>query len=282
MHNIRTYTSADAIDSFVYSLWKTDEFRLSHTAGGFIGKVVEQFTWLPRLFYTPSHDYLERAHFSTWWGAIALRDDYTNPFIHDLYLLHEFYHAAHMPYIPNIGKAAFDEKMQRNELEASVLSEIQVYFEMPELRAQSFQHPIYADRFLHDPTMQALWKVNRPVAVETIRAMRRDVMVSKPEHLLDFTEQWIRRFAEQNAVYSLTWSERYPEIERHMLEFQIAAASDRQAAIDAHSEWLVAEASKDELDYIPFRREAELFAPFYWANKERYDAAAKASRGVDQ
>jgi hypothetical protein len=31
----------------------------------------------------------------------------------------------------------------------------------------------------------------------------------------------------------------------------------------------------DPVDQIPFRREAELFAPFYWDNKKRLDEDMK-------
>jgi len=277
MKNVRAIASKDAIHEFVLSQWKTDMFRDSHQSGGFIWRAVERFAWLPRIFAEMSNDHLERAHFSTWWGVIMLRDDYTNPVIHDLYLLHEFYHSAHMPYVPNIGKAAFDDKMQRNELEASSMSEITIYFEMPELRANSFPHPIYADRFLDDVDMKALWATNKDVAVETIRSIRRDVMVSKPEHLMDITEQWIRRFAEQNAIYSITWSDRYVEVENHMSNFQMATAVSREEALAHHLNWITTEAAKDPVDNVPFRQEAELFATFYWANKEKYaKAMAKA------
>jgi hypothetical protein len=273
MKNIQCIADKAEIHTFVMRLWKTDMFRESHRAGGFIFRAVERFAWLPRVFAEMSNDHLERAHFSSWWGVTMLREDYTNPVIHDLYLLHEFYHAAHMPYIPNIGKAAFDDKMQRNELEASVLSEIAVYFEMPGLREVSFDHDIYADRFLNDPVMNVLWKTNKDVAVETIRSMRRDVMVSKPEHLMDLTESWIRRFAEQNAIYSITWSDRYLEVERRMADLQTQAAADRNDALKYHVDWIIREAERDPLDNVPFRQEAELFATFYWANKEKYSVA---------
>ena len=151
------------------------------------------------------------------------RDNYTNPSIADLYLIHEFYHAATMPYVSGIGKAAFNEKMARNELEASVFSEIQIYFEMPGLRKISFAYPIYADRFIKNPDLQTLWQHNKQIAIETLRVARRDVMVSKPEYELDIAEQWIRRFAEQNDAYSITWSDRYSEIEKHMYDFQLAS-----------------------------------------------------------
>jgi hypothetical protein len=100
-------TRADVHD-YVGSLWKTDAFRTSHKTGGFIYSVIDQFAMLPRLFCETTNDRLERAHFSTWWGAIMHRPDYTNQVIVDLYCLHEIYHAAKMPYVPDIGRAAFD------------------------------------------------------------------------------------------------------------------------------------------------------------------------------
>lgn len=269
MKNLQVFVERDDVHGFVKGLWKTDLFRDSHNVGGFIFALVDEFAWTPRFFAEMSNGYLERAHFSTWWNVIMLRDDYTNPFIHDLYLLHEMYHAMRMPYIKDIGIRAFDEKMQRNELEASVLSEIVIYFELPELRRLSFDHEIYADRFLDDPDIKALWSANKIVAIETIRSVRRDVMTSKPEHMLDLTEQWIRRFDEQNAIWRLTWSDRYREVENHMADFQKLATHDRPGAANFHRQWLEKISKKD----IPFRQEAELFATFYWANKKKYQAA---------
>ena len=165
--------------------------------------------------------------------------------------------------------------MQRNELEASVLSEIAIYFEMPELRKQSFAYPIYADRFLDDVHIQALWRSNRKVALETLRSMRRDVMVSKAESEMDVAEVWIRRFADQNAAYSVIWADRYKEVEERMAFLQMNAANDRSEGLRIYRDWLVGEAAKDGEDNIPFRLEAELFAPFYWSNKAKYEAAMK-------
>lgn len=275
MKNIVSLVTPAEIHAYVGNLWKSDIFHQSHFTGGFVHRQVENFAWLPRLFAEETNDHLERAHFSTWWNVIMIRDDYTNPIIHDLYYLHEMAHAASMPYVPDMGRAAFDEKMQRNELEASVLSEVTVYFEMPGLRAASFDYEIYADRFINDPVMKALWASNPVVAAETIRTKRRDVMVSKPEHLMDNTERWIRRFAEQNAAYAITWSDRYGEIEHMMAALQQAAATDRAAALGAFRVWLEQEAARDVVDNIPFRQEAELFSAFYWANKAKYAAAMK-------
>lgn len=280
MKNLISLISEDDVHDYVSNLWRSPAFIASYKNRGFIYDQVEKFAWLPRFFAESSNDHLERAHFCTWWNVIMLREDYTNPIIHDLYYLHEMAHAASMPYIEGIGRAAFDEKMQRNELEASVLSEILVYFEMPELRAQSFDHSIYADRFLSNPNMQSLWRANPAVAAETIRSMRRDVMVSKPEHLMDTTELWIRRFAEQNEAYSITWADRFGEIENQLAMFQSMASRDTGwRAVAAHDlgEWLKTQAECDPVDHVPFREEAELFAPFYWSNKEKYAKAVAQS-----
>lgn len=275
MKNLISLVTGHEIVNFMGSLWRSEAFRASHEGGGYVYWQVARFAWLPRLFAEVSNEHLERAHFSTWWNVIMLRE-YDNPILHDLYYLHEMTHAATMPYIPGIGREAFNEKMQRNELEASVLSEIAVYFEMPELRATSFHHPIYADRFINDSHMITLWQANRDVAVETLRAIRRNVMVSKSEHLMDKSETWIRRFADQNSVYANVWADRYSEIEQRMSQLQndVGEKGARRALLD-YRNWLEAEAARDPIDNIPFRQEAELFSPFYWANKAKYEEAMK-------
>lgn len=282
MKIVHTLIERSDVYDFVGGLWKTDAFRDAQRKGGFVQDIVQQFANLPRVFCESTNDRLERAHQSTWWGSMMLRGDYANPVIADLYLLHELYHAGTMPYIPGLGRAAFDEKMVRNELEASVLSEIQVYFEMPDLRASSFAHPIYADRYLNDPYIRQLWRENKLVALETLRAIRRNVMVGMPEHEMDVTELWIRKFAQLNAAYSIVWSDDYDQIERHMRGFQMDANSNgRRDAILRHRDWLEAEAAKDSADNVPFRRQAELSTAFYWHNREKHEQAmrAEAARG---
>jgi hypothetical protein len=200
--------------------------------------------------------------------------NYDNPAIGDLYLLHEMFHAAYMPYFPGIGFDAFHRKMEDNELKASVCSEIRVYFELPDLRERAFAHPIYADRFLGDSAIQTLWRKNKPVAIETLQEARRDVMFSKPEHEMDMAERWIRRFALQNRQWSTCWYDRYLEIENRMFAFQIEALNgDRSGAIKQQAAWIEREASADPADHIPFRQEAALFANIYWSNRRRYETA---------
>jgi len=277
MRNLVTLETRDDVHGFVGDLWRSEPFKRSYANGGFVFDHVDAFAWLPRFFAEESDEKLERAHFSTWWNVIMLRPFYDNDVVSDLYYLHEMTHAATMPYMEGIGREAFDEKMQRNELEASVLSEIAVYVAMPELRGAAFDHPIYADRFLDDE-MRAMWRCNREVATETFRTMRRHVMISKPEHEMDLTETWIRRFADQNRAYGVIWADRYHEVERAMAGLQKATANGmRRAEAQEYRRWLECQAHEDEVDHIPFRREAELFSHFYWDNKERYAKAMAAA-----
>ncbi len=121
--------------------------------------------------------------------------------------------------------------------------------------------------------MQKLFGVQPAVAVETIRTMRRNVMTSKPEQDMDLTEKWIRRFAEQNTAYSMSWADTFGEIEDAMAKFQIASVGHRAEAIADYRRWIEEKAALDPVDNIPFRQEAELFSPFYWANKAKYAEA---------
>lgn len=272
MKNLKVYVARNEIAAHINSLWRTNEFAQEAS----VQNIIQEFARVPRFFADMTNEKLETSHFSTWWNVIMNRD-YDNPYVADLYLLHEMYHAARMPYVPGIGKAAFDEKMQRNELEASVFSEIEVYFAVPGLREKTFPFPIYADRFLNDPMMTAMWRVNRTVCVETIRTIRRDVMVSKAETAMDDTELWIRRFADQNAAYSIIWADRYNEVEQQMAGFHALAAVDRKTAAENHMVWLTKEEERDVYWGVPFRQEAELFAAHYWANKAKYQAAHRAA-----
>ena len=277
MKNIQLLETASDVYDFVLDTWKTDVFRQSHANGGHIHDIVTQFAKQPRLFCEASNDDLERSHFPTWFGASMQRHDYTNAVIADLYRYHEFIHAGTMPYWPGLGPDAFEEKMTRNELEASTASEIAIYFEMPGLREASFDHPIYADRYLADPAMQVLWANNKTVALETFRLMRRNVMIGKPDNELDITERWVRKFTEQNTQYFLIWRNRYDEVERHMFAFQQKVyRGDRKGAITFHADWLAAEMADDPTDAVPFRDEAQLFAQHYLHNRKLYNLAMQA------
>jgi hypothetical protein len=108
-------------------------------------------------------------------------------------------HAGSMVYMPYMTFENFLRKMTDNELHASVVSEVQVYLEIPELRKLSFPHAIYADKFLNDAGFVRRYKQDPRMGFEELKVMRRDTMMNPvPTSVSDF---WIHRFYTQNAAW---------------------------------------------------------------------------------
>ncbi len=267
MKDVELLIGRDDVHDFLGGLWRTDLFQTSHEQGGFVFDVVESYASLPRVAFTMSDERKEHAHFSAWWGAIPHRD-YRSDEVHDLYWLHEITHAAEMVYLPDLSHEGFARKMFDNELLASVTSEIRAYFELPGLRARSFDHGIFADRFLEDQELQERWATEPRRVLAELTARRRDVMYSDTP--ADKVEGWIRRFASQNLVWAAIWTRRYDEIERAMVDLRRASVRDRRGAIERHVEWLLSDGVGLGGE-IPFPREAEAFAAVYWKNKADYE-----------
>src|SRR5690242_7667540 len=113
MKNVKRLYTKKQIHEFILGIWKTDLFRNLHKAGlddswpalikgsphNFVSRIVEDFAALPRFSVEMSDERMEWAHFSTWWGGIPLRK-YDNPYIHDLYWIHEMAHAGNMVFMP--------------------------------------------------------------------------------------------------------------------------------------------------------------------------------------
>tara|TARA_R110002124_G_scaffold64985_2_gene177199 strand:- start:1831 stop:2727 length:897 start_codon:yes stop_codon:yes gene_type:complete len=272
MKNLEVVTQADEIHAYCQKLWRTDAFKKSYDTGGLVFEVVDKLASLPRYFYERSDDRLETGHFTSWWGGIQLRpNDYKQDGVHDVYYLHEMYHAATMPCCPDLIYGAFLQKLGNNESDASVCSEISAYFEMPELRKETFGFEIYADRFLKDPTYQALWQNNRREFEEMMIIKRRNVMHStyQPQ---DMPEKWINLFSSQNKESGTVWTDSYNKIETAMWQLRVESIDSnigRDQAMKNFMTWLTSDEITNGTD-IPFPKEAEVFADIYWRNKKLY------------
>ena len=273
MKSVVLLASPRAVHDHVRALWRTDQFRRSHDAGGFVHDIIDRFAALPRLFYDMSEPDIEASHFSVWFNAIAHRPWYDNDAVSDLYYLHEFKHAAGMTYQDGMAWNRWFTKMVSNEFEASFCTEVQAYVELPGLRERSFPFDIWADRFLNDNTVMARWhgcdKRDSAAVAEfwrPLRARRKEVMV-KPDPF-DFIELQIRAYVDQNLEWVRIWQQSYPLVETHMSKLMDTAtiATDWAGALRSHQDWLAAQSDRD----VPFRREAEEFARIYHANKARY------------
>jgi hypothetical protein len=282
MRNVTPLVTPDEIRGYVYDLWKTDEFRANHDRKGMVFDFVDRFSRVPRLFADMSDAVLETPHFSSWWNVIARRDTYAKPAIHDLYYLHEIIHAATIAHVPEISFESFQQKMTANELDTSVATEILVYFEIPALRDQAFEHEIYADRFLADLSFRRFWDDDREGATAYVRESRRDVMFGKRPETLDPIEAAIHLYASQNTQWQMVWKIRYGEVEQAMGEFErMARERDRAAALERLLARLGDPRHTRGTD-VPFRLEAESFASIYWNNKAHYQEmiASLAHQGL--
>ena len=152
MKNLTRLTTKEEIHEYVGSLWRTSHFKKSHEVEkGYIRGIVEDLAERPVVFFDMNQPSIEWSQFTTWMGAYALRPDYDNDTVHDLYYLHEFVHGATMEYDPDLSFTAWHRKMCENEMLASMHSEAYVYFMLEGLRAQSFDFEIWADRYLAKP-----------------------------------------------------------------------------------------------------------------------------------
>lgn len=279
MKNATLLIEPDDIMNYVMQLWTPDgPFAESQKAGGFIYDIVRRFAEVPRIFFDASDKDLEWTHFSTWWGAI-MRVDYDNPYIRDLRYLHEIYHGATMPYVQGMDFETFKHRNFMNEKQASAFTEMAIYLEFPELREKTFSHPIFVDRFVFpngtgaddaDWDWSRRWVMNPSRTLEELMLLR-----MADESLKDDDDPqviWLQRYREQNERWANIWRQRHNDIDEAMLKLRArSAAGQREAAGEAHMDWLASVSEND----IPFYREARQFRAAFDELLEEYEAAMK-------
>ncbi|QKG70962.1 hypothetical protein [Erythrobacter mangrovi] len=278
-----------SIHDYVMNLWADGPIAESHRKGGMVHDIVDRFGKVPRFFYEPSEPHIEWTHFSSWWGGILLCD-YDNPYIRDLRYLHEIYHAATLPYLRGCSIGMLESKNFANERQASTLTEMAIYLEMPGLRALTFDHPIFMDRFLYPsgdfarPDTQLLdhWKADSRTTFDFLLEQRRRV-IEAPASKIDADDPqvvWLRRYGEQGKNWVRIWSHRYGEVEDAMLTLiERSAAGERTEAGHDHLAWLLSDAVSGGTG-IPFHGEARAFRNAFDALVAAYDRAMTDSGEV--
>lgn len=289
MKNIKILRTKDEVDKYVYNLWQTDEFRAAHKdPNSWVNTIVSYFTMHPRFFADMSEDSIEYSHFYSWMNVITHRYHYTNPYLHDLYYLHEISHCSTMKWDGKIDFYVWAEKMHANEFMSALSSEVFIYFFMKkegrDIRSKTFDHEIWADRFKYDAdkwkwlTPSHIWRhwydpcigsvnltnysvrYNIPQPAQEIVARRKVAIqgfgVDKEK---DFVEFQVSRYAHQNYLWSEVWRENYRKIETNMCEFMYICnnqSDKRDQALDTYLEFL----TNNSTGGIPFRLEAMIFA----------------------
>lgn len=275
---IVSLVTREEVLAYVRGLFRTEEVLASFDdPNGYVRAIVEKFADLPRIFFEMSNPALESSHFTTWFGAMALRH-YESDGISDVYYLHEIYHAATMTYEREMPWNRWFTKMGLNELEAALHSEVIVYKMLPGLREKTFHHEIWADRFMESvflprDGMQRGRLADVNDCYESLFNERRRVMVSPNPY--DFLELQIAMYGRQNLHWASIWKKNYNIVETHMVNFSDLAKTNRSKALKMHRDWLWRMATGmthtvSEVEEIPFYNEALEFAEAASANKAIY------------
>jgi hypothetical protein len=194
MKSVQIYKQQELLD-FIGSLWVTDEFKNANKdSNSEVYKVIQQVVKSPVYFYEMS-DPIERTQFSTWWRAVQIRK-YDIPAVTDLYYFHEFCHMATLDRNPNLNDAEWIESVFKNELYASMWSEVYIYFDYPTLREKTFKFPIWADRFI---------SLNIPLEEKKKLSVEERLRIFKKPIVGDGVEMGIHKYNTQNLVWCNYW-----------------------------------------------------------------------------
>lgn len=222
MKNIN-FVFKSQMDVFIYNNWKTDFFKkLQKTEGSVIDLLVKRLK--EKNFYTFEYsNELEHKHMFLWFYHIGKRH-YDNPYIHDLYFFHEFYHLISFPEKEFDNFDEWKNAMWQNELEASLMSEVYIYHFEPELRQYTFSQRIWCDDMFDmfgkehvSVTEDILMFREIPERFKKIMTRRQDLRNGLKSNL--DTENWIRSFNTKDEWFE-AWRKDFKEVEkiRHTFE----------------------------------------------------------------
>ena len=258
----------------------TNEAKKNFDQKGLYYKVALGFARIPHFVFDRS-DEVEQAHFSTWWGGILNRS-YGNPYIHDLYLLHEMSHIAYMSFVKGLAFENWRKKMTDNELIASVISEIVIYLEIPGLHEKTFKQPIFADRFI-TRHWRNRWNQDPEGTIREISLIRRDAMEREPAKKdgvpIDIPAFWVNRFAAQNDAWHAVWSFRYDEVESLLADVESVIRTSpnknykESGAMKYLMDGIAAGSKPGTKTSVPWYEEAVAFDAVYRMNRKMYEAS---------
>lgn len=141
----KQYIAPSEIHSEIIKLWKTDFFKdeqVKHNS--FINYIVSELSKQPLIMYDFSDESLEKRHMTPWINHIGRRE-YDNPYLHDLFLIHEIYHVATLPMKIELDFNIWKQEMWINELYASLSTEVFIYHWYPTLREHTIDQEIWFD-----------------------------------------------------------------------------------------------------------------------------------------
>lgn len=237
------------------SLFVTEEFKTSEWARG----IYED------LDLVVTDDQLPPGHFGTYFGTV-MRRTYGNPYVQDLYHLHECVHRRTIGYNPSDSFMNWTRRMIRSETEASLVSECFAYLHIPGLREKTFAHEIWMDK--HKQGMMQSENGTRLMEV-AIRRRRLETLHAPLND--DYIEHQIWNYGQQNVQWCRIWADPvgYGEYENVPAFRVVEAHLSRPDWFEHHREWLASVSAPHHGMNVPFLRQAIAFQPFFErTNKE--------------
>lgn len=240
MQNLIVLSSPLDIRSYLTTQWLTSEFKqAAQSPQSFIYPFLQKFYQHPRFFADMTNEAIERAHFTPWFNLILNRH-YENPYIHDLYLIHEIIHLVTLTYKLESFEL-WRQKMFDNEMITSLITEVEIYKHLP-IRLKSFAHPIWFDEISYQN-------------FDELKSLRQAAML----HPQSSCEEQIAQYAKNNEQWAQIWKKKFSLVEIHMEEFY--KLTNPQQKIESHRAWL----NQHSQNQIIFPEEATKFSKIYWA-----------------
>lgn len=231
MNNIK-FIASDIMDSFIYNNWKTDFFKNLQTKKGSVVDLMIARLKEKGLFVFDYSNEIEYKHMFLWFYHIGHRQ-YENPYIHDLFFFHEFYHLISFPEKRFNDFEEWKKAMWQNELEASLMSEVFIYYFEPELRQHTFKQRIWFDDmaemfgYEHMPVNDniLMFKDHNDI-FNKITNRREQLRSGLPSSIQ--TEDWIRNFNNKDDWF-ISWKDYFTVVEeiRHSFEQQVKINPDQ-------------------------------------------------------
>lgn len=235
--------------------FRTPEFLASRWVRARCERV--PYRWVTRQEMPPGH-------FGTYFGATQMRT-YANPYVGDLYELHELTHSETLTYDAKRSWLEWSRGIIASELEASLVSECFAYLHIPDLRAKTFAHEIWVDRFLDRLTPSAdPIELQDEIRAERLRAMNapayNDFLEAQISNYYRQNFEWCRIWAEDARTRGAECTPAFRVVEAHM------ASPDRDAT---HQEWIDAHTQIGEWT-APFLTQGKAFAEVYKASNAKF------------
>lgn len=218
------------MEQFFASFWKSEEFIDLQKNHKFFNDFMNKLKKSPVFFFDISNE-KGKYHLSSHIRFIARRD-YENKYINDLYYFHELLHCAEFEPSQDNDYSMWKEKLNNNELYASIVSEVLIYYMKPEMIGKTF-NPLWAERFYNEDKnsdekgVYSLFEKHTnfdsmsfndieqwPESVQKIYKRRNELrLIYNEDDVVDEAEKFIVRYNKARIKWIEKWKPHYLKID---------------------------------------------------------------------